>query len=137
MITWQAPSDQGSPITSYTIWIRRKDLVFVEDKALCDGSQQFVIDSLQCIIPLTILGMEPYNLGYMDGVYAKVMATNFYGNSPESVPYNGALMVLVPETPYGLTKDVAQSNKNVISFTWSAPLFDGGETITEYRVWYD
>jgi hypothetical protein len=56
-----------------------------------------------CNVPLSVLIASPWNLIYNDGIYVQIIATNFYGSSANSFTGNGALMVLVPYAPVGLT----------------------------------
>jgi hypothetical protein len=81
--------------------------------------------------------LDPYNIAYNEGIYVKISAVNFYGTSVESVSGNGAVMVLIPDTPVNLQKDVAGSSKSVISFTWDEAAFDGGKPVLDYRITYD
>jgi hypothetical protein len=37
VFNWDAPVDNGSPITSYHVFIRKADLSFIEDPTVCDG----------------------------------------------------------------------------------------------------
>lgn len=50
---------------------------------------------------------------------------------------NGAVMVLVPDSPINLTKDTDLSSQSVISFTWDEAAFNGGKTVLDYRIQYD
>jgi hypothetical protein len=137
VITWVAPSDQGSPITAFEVSIRSQDLEFILDTNVCDGGSTDAISTLSCTVPLSTLQLTPYNLEYSDGIYARIIATNFYGDSLQSNSGNGALMVLVPDAPTNLLKNTTGSSKSVISFTWDPPAFTGGETIIDYRVSYN
>ena len=47
----------------------------------------------------------PYLLVKGSSVYAKVIATNYYGDSEFSVSGNGAVILLVPDAPVNLTND--------------------------------
>jgi hypothetical protein len=47
---------------------------------------------------------------------------------------NGAVMVLVPDSPINLTKDTDLSSQSVISFTWDEAAFNGGKTVLDYRI---
>lgn len=81
VFTWIAPSDEGSPITGYKVSIRTKGLDFIVDSNVCDGGTQNSLDTLSCTVPLATLLLTPYNLEYDDGIYARVIATNLYGDS--------------------------------------------------------
>jgi len=60
------------------------------------------MSATNCLIPLSVLTSAPYNLIFNDGVFAQVIATNFYGNSTTSLTGGGALIVLVPNAPVNL-----------------------------------
>lgn len=65
IIRWVAPASNGATITSYRILIQHADEVtFSEELVNCDGSQQAVVDALQCTIPLSELTDAPFNLVY-------------------------------------------------------------------------
>jgi hypothetical protein len=42
---------------------------------------------------------EPFSLYWGDSVWAKVIATNVYGDSVESVEGNGAIIITYPDAP--------------------------------------
>jgi hypothetical protein len=68
---------------------------------------------------LTTLIEEPYALQQLDSVYAKVVATNYYGDSEESLTGNGALIFLVPDPPLNLVKNLAvASSESAISIVY-------------------
>jgi hypothetical protein len=112
-------------------------LEFILNTNVCDGGSTSSLSTMSCTVPLSTLQLTPYDLEYSDGIYARIIATNFYGDSLQSNSGNGALMVLVPDAPTNLLKNTAGSSKSVISFTWDPPVFDGGETIIDYRVSYN
>lgn len=56
IISWVAPDDGGSIITSYTIFVRTSDdSVFLTELVNCDGTNQAIIDNTQCTIPAMTL----------------------------------------------------------------------------------
>jgi hypothetical protein len=103
VITWTAPSAQGSPITSYTVVLRSRSLVYATSNATCNGSNAAIMAATSCTVPLATLIASPWNLVYNDGIYAQITASNFYGSSPSSLTGNGATVVLVPLAPVSLT----------------------------------
>ena len=105
VISWYEPSAQGSPILSYQIFIRKKDGDFHFADTDCDGSTAEALSNFLCSIPLTTLIEEPYSLTLLNSVYAKIVATNYYGDSEESLSGNGALIFLVPDAPVNLQKN--------------------------------
>jgi hypothetical protein len=43
IVTWVAPSSNGSPITNYRIKIIQSDTLFSEDLTYCDGTDSVII----------------------------------------------------------------------------------------------
>jgi hypothetical protein len=126
----------GSPITSFTIFIRENDqTTFTEDIVNCDGTQSTILQSYSCTIPVTTLKAAPYSLPWGEHVYAKVVATNFYGSSDASESGDGGAMITTyPDPPTDLTEDYSQRTPTVLAFTWTPPVFTGGDVILDYRV---
>lgn len=46
-------------------------------------------------------------------------------------------MAVEPGEPTGLTKDLDQSTKTAIVFSWTAPTFEGGRPVEDYQINYD
>lgn len=78
----------------------------------------------------------PFNLQAGQSVYAKVVAFNAIGSSIESAVGNGAILKLswVPDAPV-LSQDLASSTKTQIAVTWQDGAFNGGQTVTSYRLY--
>lgn len=66
-----------------------------------------VIDAQSCSVKVSTLRSAPFNLPWGSGIIAKVIAFNSYGDSPESNPGNGAIMITYPDSPYDLTETIA------------------------------
>jgi len=63
VITWPAPtSNGGSPLTAYSIFIRKADLSFALETNYCDGSSAGILAARTCTIPFTTLRSSPFNL---------------------------------------------------------------------------
>jgi len=77
-----APFYGGSPILGYRLLIRQADGSFSEDMLNCDGAKFTIFTQTACTVPLKTLYIAPYNLKQGMGVYAKVFAYNYYGDSP-------------------------------------------------------
>jgi hypothetical protein len=50
-----------------------------------------------CTIPVAVLKAAPFSLDWGADVYAKVIATNIYGDSTESLEGNGAYITTNPD----------------------------------------
>ena len=107
IIRWNTPSDQGSLITGYRVYLRRADLTYDIEPTFCDASESV---TTECQIPLVQLRSDPFNLVIGNAVYAKVIAFNAYGDSPASPVGEGALIVLVPDAPVNLLNDPTVTN---------------------------
>lgn len=90
-----------------------------------------------CYIWLDTLIVEPYSLVLNEEVWAKIIAINFYGDSPYSEPGNNALTKLIPDAPVNLQNVPAETDAFSIVFTWEDGSSDGGMPVLDYRIFYD
>jgi hypothetical protein len=90
--------------------------------------------AVTCTIPVTIFRTSPYDLAWGSSIYAKVIATNLYGDSTESSEGNGAVITTTPDAPINLVENTAQRTKSTLGLTWSEGAFNGGATIIDYRI---
>jgi hypothetical protein len=80
-VLWTLPSDNGSPITAYKVYIQEVGTTtYTQESTDCDGTSATVISNRYCHIEISTL-IASYNLDGGDSVYAKVVAVNFYGES--------------------------------------------------------
>jgi hypothetical protein len=80
-VSWTLPSDNGSPITSYKVYIQEVGTsTYTLENTDCDGTQSNVINNSECFIDTSKL-LASFNLDGGDSVYAKVVAENIYGES--------------------------------------------------------
>jgi hypothetical protein len=104
----------------------------------------YSVDSINCDIststqttctePVTALLAPPYSLEWGTSVYAKVIATNSYGNSLESSEGNGAIITTTPDAPVNLAEVVEDRTKSTLGLSWDSAAFTGGDVIIDYRV---
>lgn len=87
-----------------------------------------------CTIPVTALRTNPYNLEWGSSVYAKIIATNSYGNSLESLEGNGAIITTTPDVPTSVIEVYADRTKSTLGLSWISPVFTGGDVIIDYRI---
>jgi hypothetical protein len=137
IIDWVAPSDSGSTITSYRITLQQSDAVFSQDMVNCDGTVASIVSAQQCTVPISVLTSAPYSLSFGNSIFAKVVAINYYGESLESDSGNGAIVVLVPDSPIVLADNTDVTTAYVIGFTWQDGLSSGGSPVIDYRISYD
>jgi hypothetical protein len=96
-----------------------------------------IIASQSCIIPVSTLKASPFLLAWGTPVYAKVLATNAYGNSAFSPVGSGNNIVTSPDAPVALAENTALRTSTAIGLTWTVPNSNGGTVVLDYRVSYD
>jgi hypothetical protein len=47
------------------------------------------------------------------------------------------LAAQIPDAPINLANVPGITDSNSIGLTWSAPVFDGGSALIDYRIWFD
>lgn len=62
-------------------------------------------------MPIGTLTSEPYNLIKGNSVMARIIAVNYYGDSPYSPAGQGAVMIIVPDSPINLRNYESQTNR--------------------------
>ena len=135
IISWEEPEDNGSPITAYKILIRKSDdTTFAQDLTNCDGTQADIRTARQCVVPNAVLLAQPFNHNYGASIYAKVIATNQYGDSAVSEIGNGGIMMTNPDAPILVAENPSLRSASSISLTWSDGPSNGGDSIIDYRI---
>jgi large repetitive protein len=108
-VSWTAPSsDNGSPITGYTV------------TASPGGQICTTTGAMACIVT-----------GLTNGtIYTvTVHATNAVGDSAESTPSSSVTPATVPDAPTGALASLGNAS---VSVSWTVPGSDGGTTIISY-----
>ena len=137
-ITWTAPYNGGSVVTSFKILIRASDgTTYLQELTSCDGTNSVVLSAASCTIPIATLMAAPFNLPWGSSIYAKLTATNIQGTTPESPVGNGAIILTFPDTPTSFTNVPSITNGYQIGLTWTKGVNEGGTPVIDYRVWYD
>jgi hypothetical protein len=83
-----------------------------------------------------VLNEAPFSLAWGSSVYAKVLATNIYGNSEESPEGNGANLITEPFAPVNLAEVYALRTPTEIGLEWNDGSDNGGLPVLDYRVSY-
>lgn len=100
----------------------------------CDGSLQTVIDNTTCDINIATLLASPYNIDGGDSIWAKLVATNVYGDSEQSFEGNGAYYTRIPDSPINLQEDRTDKTSSTLKVTWTDGPNDGGLSLLDYKV---
>jgi hypothetical protein len=74
------PYNGASAITGYTITMMQSNGSFSPDLVNCDGRVPSIIAARTCIIPVSVLRAEPFNLEWGSSIWVKVSATNIIGD---------------------------------------------------------
>jgi len=110
-VSWTAPTDGGSPITSYTA------------TSAPTGKVCSTTGATSCTVT-TLANGTPY-------VFT-VSAHNASGTSLQSPPSTPVTPATIPSPP---TTPSATRNAGVVTITWAAPPTDGGSPVSAYAVY--
>lgn len=79
---------------------------------------------------------EPFVLDWGERIWSKIVATNVKGDSEESDPGTGAVIISNPDPPVNLVENYSQRSASTLGFTWEDGELDRGAEVTSYRVHY-
>lgn len=131
-MTWQSPDDAGSPLLGYTLTIVENDgVAYSVETTNCDMSSSL---ETSCVIPVATLRSAPFSLDWGTSVFAKVVATNAYGDSEASDAGNGAVIITKPDPPENLGETISERTVNTLTLSWSPPTFSGGAVVLDYKI---
>lgn len=132
VITWTAPTSNGSPITSFQVEIEQATAgVWTSPSVYCTGTT-----ATTCTVPMSALWAAPWNLLQGRTVAARVTAVNAYGSGTASAASTGAAKIRVKPTQMSVPVRGATTSTTQIEAKWtalSAPN-DGDSTILSYNV---
>lgn len=80
---------------------------------------------------------DPFNHVWGSDIYAKIIATNAYGDSEYSPLGNGAKITTYPDAPTPLIEDYSQRSATTLGLSWMNGASDGGAAPIDYTVSYD
>lgn len=81
--------------------------------------------------------MPPYSHVLDEEVWVKIIAINYYGESPISEPGNDGLVKLIPDAPVNLDNDPVVTDHTKIRFLWDEGSSNGGIPVLDYAIYYD
>jgi hypothetical protein len=76
----------------------------------------------------------PWNYVWGQSIFAKIIASNIYGDSIVSELGNGARLITYPDAPISVQEDIPNRAPNSISLKWTEGINSGGSVINDYRV---
>lgn len=118
-VSWPNHLTNGSPITGYKVYILQHDKVtYTQESIDCIGTDASVLANRECLIKLDTLIVAPYSLVLNEEIWAKVIATNVYGDSPFSAAGNVGLTKLIPDAPINLANNAAITDAAKIGLVW-------------------
>jgi hypothetical protein len=94
-------------------------------------------DVQSCSIQVTTLRATPFSLEWGSSINARIVATNIYGDSDQSVEGNGAVMITYSDPPINLQESVHDRTPTSITFGWDNAPMNGGSTVIDYRITSD
>jgi hypothetical protein len=96
-----------------------------------------IIESLQCLIPVSTFLISPFYHIWGSRIYAKVIATNYYGDSAESNVGGNVEGVLItnPDMPMLVQEISLLRTSTSISISWIDGFSTGGSPLIEYEIY--
>ena len=137
VVSWVAPYHGGSAITSYIVSFLKSDGSFTTSPTYCIHNDATMISEASCSVPSSHFVGSPFNLEWGDQVFAKIIASNWRGSSPESGVSNGVVILSVPDAPINLVNVPAITDGTTIGIEWEIGVEEGGTSVLDYRVSYD
>lgn len=135
LIDWQAPFEQGSPISQYWVYVREKNgVTFSLPLGDCDVSLQSIVINTQCSVPVAILRAYPFNLEFGDAVVTRVVATNSVGDSLPSPDGTGTNLMTEPDPVVDLIEDITGRSASTLGLQWTDGASNGGGPIIAYQI---
>ena len=139
-ISWTEPLNNYESIDAYRVVLQASGGTFEEEASFCDGSQQSVMDTLACLIPVSALTESPFSLSAGAIVIARVQAHNGRGWGPLSeANTGGAVIITVPHTMASPLRDSSTTTISQITVSWAALAEpeNGMSTVLSYNLEWD
>ena len=123
IISWTAPNENGSPITSYTLKILNFLLNdYVEYQNICNGSSPTVISNRACPpIPMTTF-TNTLNYPINRLIKAVVQATNDLGSNDFSTP--NTVGIVTQDRPQVAVVVTFTATQTSVTLSWNALTLD-------------
>ncbi len=137
---WSYPTDNSDTVTQYDIQIKGADGSYTSQTTYCSGSWEAIIANMYCHIPMQVLRAAPFNLQFLDFVYAKVRARNSIGWGSYSTDNAGTVQIQVEPVQMSVPSRGSLTTSTQIEVTWTALSSNsdiGGAQIQSYNLQYD
>lgn len=134
VVTWVEPPNAGQPILGYRVYLKKADGTFNLDFTYCDGENLIVMAQLRCEIPSITFVSPLYGLNWGDKIYAKIIAHNSYGDSPESPLSNPTVLMTNPDQPINLVENTNLRTFNELALVWTDGPSNNGSPISDYLI---
>jgi len=85
-----------------------------------------------CVVPKLSLRSSPFDLPWGSSIYVKVVAFNLYGDSPESLVGNGAVILTNPDAPLDLVEVYSERKATSLGLSWTEGEANGGSPVLDY-----
>ena len=111
-------------------------MVFV---AIADGSTYELTEcdytsATTCVVPVSVLRENKYDLQWGDTIYASVSAQNAVGDSARSATGQSEPVYTIPSEPT-IHDDIKVTSAVSVGLKWDVSISDGGTPIIDYAVW--
>lgn len=136
-IYWQAPIENGLPITHYIVQVITSENTWLQELTYCDGSTAEIVALTECTVPLSQFKNAPFALAINEHIYVRVAAANLYGVSDFSPVGHGALIHEVPDAPINLVNLPEITSATQIGLKWEAGANNGGSEVIDFTIDYD
>jgi hypothetical protein len=100
----------------------------------CDGSDQTILQATSCTVPALSLHLAPFELPWASSVWAKIVATNAYGSTEQSLAGNNGIIYAVPDAPVNLQENYDDRTGTTLGLTWEDGADPGGKPVVDYKV---
>ncbi len=93
-----------------------------------------IVQETKCTVKVATLRVSPFLIPWGQGVYARIIATNYLGSSAASEAGNGAVILTFPDEPINLANNLLITWGTTIGLTWDEGDKNGGTPVVDYTV---
>ena len=93
-----------------------------------------IVQETKCTVKVATLRVSPFLIPWGQGIYARIIATNYLGSSAASEAGNGAVVLTFPDEPINLANNLLITWGTTIGLTWDEGDKNGGTPVVDYTV---